>query len=125
LSLLYFLKVTDLDLADIGVLVSVAGALTLPVPMAIGRLVDRLGPRLVVAGGQVLQGVGFLLYLAVSGAVSLVIAVLMTTVGTRVYWSSVFTLIADQADAQGADAKDQWFARTGMLREAAPVVERC
>ncbi|MFD7480221.1 MFS transporter [Streptomyces sp. NPDC059837] len=118
LSLLYFLKVTDLDLADIGVLVSVAGALTLPVPMAIGRLVDRVGPRLVVAGGQVLQGVGFLLYLAVSGAVSLVIAVLMTTVGTRVYWSSVFTLIADQADAEGADAKDQWFARTGMLREA-------
>ncbi|MEV0388524.1 MFS transporter [Nonomuraea sp. NPDC050643] len=118
LSLLYFLKVTDLDLATIGVLISVTTALTLPVPLVVGRLVDRLGPRLVVAGGQALQGLGFLLYLAVSGEFSLVAAVLVTTVGLRVYWSSVFTLIADQADAEGAEAKDHWFARTGMIRES-------
>ncbi|MEO3886847.1 hypothetical protein [Nonomuraea sp. B5E05] len=60
LSLLYFLEVTDLDLATIGVLVSVTTALTLPVPIVVGRLVDRFGPRLVVAGGQALQGFGFL-----------------------------------------------------------------
>ncbi|MFD6275675.1 MFS transporter [Streptomyces sp. NPDC060209] len=118
LSLLYFLRVTDLDLAAIGVLTSVSTALTSPLPLAVGRLVDRLGPRLVVACGQALQGFGFLLYLAVSGAGSLVAAVLVTTAGLRVYWSSVFTLIADQADAEGADAKDHWFARTGMIREA-------
>ncbi|WP_313904910.1 MFS transporter [Streptomyces sp. IB201691-2A2] len=117
LSMLYFLRVTDLDLAAIGVLVSVSNALTLPVPLAVGRLVDRFGPRLVVAGGQAVQGLGFLLYLTVSGAGSLVTAVLVTSVGLRVYWSSVFTLIADQADAEGAGAKDHWFARTGMMRE--------
>jgi MFS family permease len=117
LSLLYFLRVTDLDLATIGPLISTATALTLPVPITIGRLVDRLGPRLVVAAGQALQGTGFLLYLTVSGAASLVTAVLVTTVGVRIYWSSVFTLIADQADAEGVDAKDHWFARTGMMRE--------
>ncbi|MFJ1750621.1 MFS transporter [Streptomyces sp. NPDC088116] len=117
LSLLYFLEVTDLNLATIGVLVSVTTVVTLPVPIVVGRLVDRLGPRLVVAGGQALQGLGFLLYLAVSGASSLVVAVLVTSVGVRVYWSSVFTLIADRADAEGADAKDNWFARTGMIRE--------
>ncbi|MEV5886035.1 MFS transporter [Streptomyces sp. NPDC052020] len=117
LSLLYFLRVTDLDLSTIGLLVSVATALTLPVPLAVGRLVDRLGPRPVVAGGQALQGTGFLLYPTVSGAASLVAAVLVTTVGLRIYWSSVFTLIADHADAEGVDAKDHWFARTGMMRE--------
>ncbi|MEV0265874.1 MFS transporter [Streptomyces sp. NPDC050617] len=122
LSLLYFLRVTDLDLGTVGVLVSVASAAALPVPLAIGRLVDRIGPRLVVAGGQALQGLGFLLYLTVSGASSLVVAVLVMKAGTRVYWSSVFTLIADQADAEGTsakgvDAKEYWFARTGMLRE--------
>ncbi|MFD8385864.1 MFS transporter [Streptomyces sp. NPDC059679] len=117
LSLLYFLKVTDLSLATIGLLVSVATAVTLPVPIAIGRLVDRLGPRPMVAGGQALQGLGFLIYLTVSGASSLVVAVLVATAGLRVYWSSVFTLIADQADAEGADAKDHWFAWTGMIRE--------
>lgn len=124
LSLLYFLKVTDLDLATIGLLVSVTTALTLPVPIVVGRLADRFGPRLVVAGGQALQGLGFLLYLTVSGAGSLVVAVLVTTVGLRVYWSSIFTLIADhadhahQVDAEAAEAKDHWYARTGMIREA-------
>ncbi|WP_342775031.1 MFS transporter [Nonomuraea diastatica] len=117
LSLLYFLKVTDLDLSTIGLLISMTTALTLPVPMVVGWLVDRLGPRLVVAGGQTLQGVGFLLYLTVSGAGSLVVAVLVATVGLRVYWSSVFTLIADQADTERSDAKDHWFARAGMMRE--------
>ncbi|MGP4111529.1 MFS transporter [Streptomyces sp. 4N509B] len=133
LSLLYFLKVTDLSLATIGVLISVATVLTLPVPLVVGRLVDRLGPRPVVACGQALQGLGFLLYLTVSGAASLMVAVLVTRIGLRVYWSSVFTLIADQADAhaadaedantegpniEGTDAKDHWFARTAMIREA-------
>ncbi|MEU6762385.1 MFS transporter [Streptomyces sp. NPDC046853] len=118
LSMLYFLRVTDLDLAAIGVLLSVATALTLPVPLLVGRLVDRVGPRLVVAGGQAVQGVGFLLYLTVSGVASLVTAALVASVGLRVYWSSVFTLVADQADADHAGAMDHWFARTGMIREA-------
>jgi MFS family permease len=133
LSLLYFVKVTDLGLATLGVLISVTTALTLPVPLVVGRLVDRFGPRLVVACGQALQGLGFLFYLAVSGASSLVAAVLVSSLGLRVYWSSVFTLVADQADAEatsaegtsaegtsaaGVDAKDHWFARTGMIREA-------
>ncbi|MFF1595436.1 MFS transporter [Streptomyces sp. NPDC058286] len=118
LSLLFFLQATDLSLATIGGLVSLANVLSLPVPLAVGQLVDRLGPRLVVASGQALQGLGFLLYLTVSGAGSLLAAVLVTTVGLRVYWSSVFTLIADQADAAGLGAKDHWFARTGMIREA-------
>lgn len=119
LSLLYFLKVTGLDLATIGALVSTASVLTLPMPTVVGRLADRLGPRSAVAAGQALQGAGFLLYLTVSGTYSLVAAVLVTSAGLRVYWSSVFTLIADHADADGdTDAKDQWFARTGMIREA-------
>ncbi|MEV1008009.1 MFS transporter [Streptomyces sp. NPDC049881] len=118
LALLYFLKATHLDLGTIGLLVSMATALTLPLPLAVGWLVDRIGPRWVVAAGQALQGIGFLCYLAVSGAASLVAAVLVTTAGLRIYWSSVFALIADQADADRPDAKDEWFARTTMVREA-------
>ncbi|MGW6403821.1 MFS transporter [Streptomyces sp. NPDC055134] len=117
-SLLYLLQRTDLSLAAIGGLMSLVNILSLPVPLAVGRLVDRFGPRAVVAGGQALQGIGFLLYLTVFGAGSLLVAVGVTTVGLRVYWSSVFTLIADQADAEGHGTKDQWFARTGMIREA-------
>jgi MFS family permease len=118
LAMLYFLKVTHLDLGTIGLLVSAGTALTLPLPVVAGWLVDRFGPRPVVAAGQALQGVGLLCYLAVSGAGSLVVAVLVTTAGLRLYWSSVFTLVAEQAEADQADTKDAWFARTAMLREA-------
>lgn len=118
LAMLYFLQVTPLDLGAIGLLVTLGTALTLPMPLAVGWLVDRIGPRWVVVSGQVLQGLGFLCYLTVSGAYSLVAAAVVTTAGLRVYWSSVFALIADQADAERPDGKDQWFARTAMVREA-------
>ncbi|MEU0804041.1 MFS transporter [Streptomyces sp. NPDC005970] len=62
-----------------------------------------------------MQATGFFLYLGVAGPVSLFLAALVEAVGLRVYWSSVFALIAEQADGE---AKDEWFARAGMIRAA-------
>ncbi|MEU6964744.1 MFS transporter [Streptomyces chrestomyceticus] len=119
LSLLYFLHTTDIGLPLIGTLVSVATALTLPVPLLAGRAADRFGARPVVITGQLVQAAGFFLYLQVSGPVSLMIAVLVEGIGARVYWSSVFTLIAELADADTTGrAKEWWFARASMIRAA-------
>ncbi|WP_435228305.1 MFS transporter [Streptomyces sp. Tue6028] len=115
LSMVYFLAVTDLSEADVGLLLTAATACSLLLPLLVGRIVDRIGPRPVVIAGQLSQAVGFFLYLGVTGPVSLFLAALVESAGLRVYWSSVFALIAEQADGE---AKDQWFARAGMIRAA-------
>ncbi|MEO3849740.1 MFS transporter [Streptomyces sp. B8F3] len=115
LSMVYFLAVTDLSEARVGLLMTAATASALLLPLLVGRVVDRVGPRPVVIAGQLLQAGGFLLYLAVDGPASLFAAALVEAAGLRVYWSSVFALIAEQADDR---ARDQWFARTAMIRAA-------
>jgi Na+/melibiose symporter-like transporter len=115
LSMVYFLTVTDLSEAAVGLLMTAAAGGSLALPLLVGRAVDRIGPRPVVIAGQLVQAAGFLLYLGVNGPLSLFCAALVEAVGLRVYWSSVFALIAEQAD--GA-ARDQWFARAGMIRAA-------
>ncbi|WP_307672400.1 MFS transporter [Streptomyces sp. V4I2] len=115
LSMVYFLAVTDLPESGVGLLLTAATACSLLLPLLVGRIVDRVGPRSVVIAGLSLQAAGFFLYLGVAGPVSLFLAALVEAVGLRVYWSSVFALIAEQAD--GA-ARDQWFARAGMIRAA-------
>lgn len=115
LSMVYFLAVTDLSEADVGLLLTAATACSLLLPLLVGRIVDRIGPRPVVIAGQLLQATGFFLYLWVAGPQSLFLAALVEAVGLRVYWSSIFALIAEQADGE---ARDQWFARAGMIRAA-------
>ncbi|MFI6931897.1 MFS transporter [Streptomyces sp. NPDC050287] len=102
LSMVYFLTVTDLSQTGVGLLMTAAAASSLPLPLLVGRIVDRIGPRPVVIAGQLLQAAGFFLYLAVAGPASLFLAALVEAVGLRVYWSSVFALIADQAAARPA-----------------------
>ncbi|MFW6721952.1 MFS transporter [Streptomyces sp. MAR4 CNY-716] len=115
LSMVYFLSATDLSEARVGLLMTAASACALLLPLLVGRVVDRIGPRPVVIAGQLLQAGGFLLYLAVDGPASLFAAALVESAGLRVYWSSVFALIAEQGDDR---SRDQWFARTAMIRAA-------
>jgi MFS family permease len=50
LSLLFFTTSTDVPLAQIGLLISLANTLTLPIPMIAGWLADRVGPLPLVVG---------------------------------------------------------------------------
>ena len=45
LSLLYFLRQTDLTLVELGLVITVANLGVVPFVPVIGRLVDRLGPK--------------------------------------------------------------------------------
>lgn len=121
-SLLYFTRVSGIGLATVGLLISVATALTLPLPLVAGHLVDRFGSRNVVLGAQLVQAAGFFLYLAVSGPAMLMIAALIVASGQRMFWSSVFTLVADladrNADGDAGRGHDRWFAVVGMVQAA-------
>lgn len=106
-SLLYFTKVAGIPLGTVGWCLSVAGLLTLPLPLVIGRLVDRYGSKLVVVAGTAMQGVAFGGYLFVRSAIPLFVFALCAMIGMRLYWSSVFTLVADLAPAE---ERDRWYA---------------
>ncbi|MFI6078820.1 MFS transporter [Actinoplanes sp. NPDC051343] len=117
ISLLYFQAVTDLSLPTIGLLISVATIASLPVPVVVGHLVDRYGPRGIVITAQVLQGVGFAAYVQAHGPVSVLVPSLIVTVGQRMFWCSVFTLVTEVAPP-GRGAQDRTFALFSMVQSA-------
>lgn len=119
ISLLYFVRVTALHLTTIGLLISLATLMTLPVPILVGHLADRLNPRDLVISGQILQAIGFAGFRAVHGPASVLAVSVLVAIGQRVFWSSFFTLVAAQArpgeDRQMADRR---FALAGMVQTA-------
>ncbi|MFI7673458.1 MFS transporter [Actinophytocola sp. NPDC049390] len=119
LSLLYVARVPRIDLATVGVLLSVAAAASLPMPVVTGHLVDRFGPKPVVVAAHLLQAAGFAAYLAVTGPVTSLVAATATAAGQRVFWSSVFSLVAELAERDGdGKAPERWFALVGMAQTA-------
>jgi MFS family permease len=93
-SLLYFTRAVGLPLPAVGLALSIAMAMTLPLVPVTGLLVDRFGTKRVVLLAQVLQGAGFLGYLVVRNVPMLLGMALLTAVGQRLFWSTYFTLLA-------------------------------
>lgn len=119
LSLVFFTRITTVPLSVVGVLLSVATLLTLPLPVWVGTLADRVGALPLVVAAQVLQAAGYLGYQAVRGPVGILVTATAVAVGVRVFWSAVFTAIADYADGSGSPAsKDTWYAWANMARTA-------
>ncbi|MEW2505306.1 MFS transporter [Amycolatopsis sp. NPDC047767] len=119
LSVLFFAKLTTVPLTLIGVLLSAANALTLPVPLIAGRLADRMGPWVLVVAAQGAQGIGFLLFTRVTGPAGIFLTAALVAVGVRFFWSSVFTAVADFVDgSEKPRSKDSWFAWMNVTRTA-------
>ncbi|WP_327189872.1 MFS transporter [Streptomyces xinghaiensis] len=119
LSLVYFLRLTDIPVGPLGVLISTANILTLPIPVWTGLLADRFGALPVVVASQVLHGLGYLAYGRADGPVSVFLAVTLVASGVRFFWSAVFTAIADYADgSRSALTKETWFGWATMARTA-------
>lgn len=119
LSLVFFLELTDVPLALLGVLLTLANAVSLPFPIWAGTLADRYGPLPVVVAAQLLQAVGFLAYAHVDGALGVFAAATLVAIGVRFFWSTVFTAVADYADGStGAWALDTWYSISNGARTA-------
>jgi MFS family permease len=119
LSLVFFLKLTTVSLAVLGVLASAATVVTLPVPVWTGTLADRFGAIPLVVVAQLLQAVGYLSFTWVRTPAGIFVASALVAVGVRVFWSAIFTAIADYADAgPGKRSKDSWFALANTARTA-------
>ncbi|MEU9167141.1 MFS transporter [Streptomyces sp. NPDC048420] len=119
LSMLYLSASSGASLVRVGTLLSLAGLLSLPLPLWIGRLVDRLGPKPVVLVAQLLQAAGFLGYLMVRGDTAILLAATVASLGQRAFWSSAFTLVSNLSDRDpGGHSRERWFGIIGSLRAA-------
>lgn len=116
LSLVYFTVLTDISLPVLGAIVSGSVLVGLPLPVLAGLLVDRLGARPVVILGLAFQAAAYAGFVVVRDPVPVFAASAVMVVGTRLFWSSVFALLADYAEAGGTLSVEGWFGRLNAAR---------
>jgi MFS family permease len=113
LSVFYAIKVVGLPIGLAGTVVTVGKLVGIVAPLLAGRLVDRIGPRKVVIGSQVIQAAGAAVYLVADNAALVFVASALLAAGQQAFYSSVFALIADTARA---GSKDSAFTLVGAVR---------
>ncbi|MBO3086273.1 MFS transporter [Cellulomonas fengjieae] len=116
LSLVYFTVLTDIALPVLGAIVSASVLVGLPLPLLAGVLVDRVGARPVVILGLVCQVAAYSAFVVARGPVAVFAASTVMVVGTRLFWSSVFSLLADYAEAGSTLSTEGWFGRLNAAR---------
>jgi MFS family permease len=114
-AVLYFLRTTTLSLTTVGAGLTLAGLVALPVPLALGQLIDRWQPKNVVAAGNLVSGAAFVGYLFVGSRLELVVAALAANIGQRTFWTATRALVAQIA---GPADRRAWFAFQSMVRNA-------
>lgn len=115
LPVLYAIRVAGLPIATAGTVVTIGTTMGLLAPPMAGLLVDRVGPRLVVIGSQLIQAAGAVVYLMAANAVTVLVATLLLASGQQAFYSSLSILIADTARP---GHKDHAFAVVSMVRGA-------
>lgn len=112
-AVLYFLATTPLSLVEVGLALSLASTIALPVGPLLGGVVDRLGARQLLLAGNLLQAVGFAAYLWVESFASVLVWSLVVTVGRTAFWGSYGTIVA--AISRPGE-RERWFGFLGALR---------
>lgn len=114
-SILYFLATTPLSLTRIGLAISLAAAVQLPLGPLVGGLVDRLGPKRVLLAANLLEAVGFAGYVFADSFTSVLVAAAIVQLGQTGFWGSFSPVVATIA-APGE--RERWFGFLGALRNA-------
>ena len=99
-SMIFFLATTDLSLVQVGLALSLASLLSLPVAVLVGQQVDRHGSKTVLQTGNALQAVSFLAYAFVDQVWSVAAVVAVSVIGRTAFWGSyspMVTLISPEA----------------------------
>lgn len=115
-AMLYYEAATSLSVATIGLVLTAATLLTLAMTPITGILVDRLGAQRLVVASQVMTAAGFGGYLMVSSAGTLFLAALVATSGSRMFYASFSTLIAEMAEGGN---RDRLYALEGVTQNVA------
>ncbi|MEV6840131.1 MFS transporter [Streptomyces sp. NPDC051133] len=92
-TVVYLTHATHLPLAEIGAALSLGNLLALPAPALGGLLLDRFGPKAVVAAANLVCAAGFAGFLAVRSAWQISLAYLVVQAGINLYWTAARNLV--------------------------------
>ncbi|WP_407554486.1 MFS transporter [Streptomyces sp. Pv4-95] len=112
-TVVFFVKTTSLSLAAVGAALTVGQLLVLPFPLFIGRLLDKYGPRIVVAAGNWISVAGFIGFLFSHAAWQIVLWQFVVQLGATAFWmgNSPLTVLV----ARGVE-RARWFGFVRALR---------
>ncbi|AGL16493.1 orfF [Actinoplanes sp. N902-109] len=112
-TVVFFVKTTSLSLVAVGAALTVGQLLALPVPPAIGLLLDRYGPRAVVAAGNWVSVAGFIGFLFSHAAWQIVLWQFILQLGATAFWMGSSPLVV--LVARGSE-RARWFGFVRALR---------
>jgi MFS family permease len=114
-QLLFFVAVLDLPLVVVGAGLTASVLAALPLLPAIGRLVDRIGPRRVLVAAALVRAAAFAGYLTLDGVVAFVVLSVLVAAGSRAEQTATPVLAAAVAPAGQTPA---WLALTRVVFNA-------
>ena len=114
-SVLYFTATTPLSLAQVGLALSVAAGLALPVGPLLGTLVDRWGAWPVLLAGNLLQAAGVAGYLFTGTFGELLVAAGVVALGNQAFWAAYSPLVTQVSEP---GERERWYGLVGALRNA-------
>ncbi|MER5534227.1 MFS transporter [Streptomyces mirabilis] len=112
-TVVFFVKTTSLSLVAVGAALTAGQLLVLPFPLFIGRLLDKYGPRTVVAAGNWISVAGFIGFLFSHAAWQIVLWQFVVQLGSTAFWmgNSPLTVLV----ARGVE-RARWFGFVRALR---------
>jgi MFS family permease len=116
LTIVYFTVTTDVPLAVIGALSTVASLVALPIGLLGGVLTDRFGAKASMITNNLMSAAGFALYLVAHDPVSVFAAVFLANASERLYWTAWTAYVHDLADGRPFE---RWFSFLEATKAAA------
>jgi len=114
-QLLFFVAVLDLPLVVVGAGLTASILAVLPLLPAMGRLVDRIGPRRVLVAAALARAIAFVGYLTLDGVAAFVALSMLVAAGSRAEQTATPVLAAAVAPAGQTPA---WLALTRVVFNA-------
>ncbi|MGW6732370.1 MFS transporter [Streptomyces sp. NPDC055013] len=112
-TVVFFVKTTSLSLVAVGAALTAGHLLALPVPPLIGPLLDKFGPRTVVAVGNWVSVAGFIGFLFSHASWQIVLWQFVVQLGATAFWMGNSPLIVLVAPG---DERARWFGFVRALR---------
>ncbi|MEV6949167.1 MFS transporter [Streptomyces sp. NPDC051172] len=113
LSVLYFVTVSDMSVATVGVALSVGAGIALLGGPYTGTLIDRFGPGRMAAASCLLRAAAFLAYLAVDQFWQVILLSALVIWGDSAFWPSNSAMIIALC---GREQRARWYALGRTIR---------